>query len=110
MNKLILIAVSLVLTVGTFGCKTAPKSPEAIAYLTLADIQNAVDKALTVYGALSFEGKVSPADEARVAGAYERYQTAMLAAIRAARYDWTSPSPEGLIRLKNEIFEIVTSL
>lgn len=93
----------------TAGC-TTNRPPTTLAFLTLQDTQNLVDKAMTGYGELCALGLVTAADQARVDQAHAVFQHALATAITAARQNWSAPTDTGLNGLSTELIALINSI
>ena len=89
------------------GCKTIP---EAAAYNSLRGVAVSVDNAMRAYADLAVAGRVSEGDQARVKRAYGAYQHSMVIAITAARLDYSSPAPEDLRLIANQLVDLIGGL
>jgi len=95
----------LVLTPGLFtACQT---TPEQVAFNTLDQISKTTDAALNAYYDLVVAGKIDQPTQARVREIKGRYQTAMNAAVKAARGNTWTTAPEDVQRLASMLAEII---
>ena len=99
--------LSLILAV---GCGTAPKSPQAVAYIALADTVHTVDAAMKIYGQACAAGKLDAKTQAKVDAIHDRYRIAITEAIRVAKMDLTQPTPEKVAALATEIINTLQAL
>lgn len=90
------------------GCAHRP--PAARRYLALSDTWAAVKSAMTAYARLAEAGKISPKDCDRVDAAYEKFRAALLVAIRAAQFDWSSPNTPELDALSSDLLNLIATL
>jgi hypothetical protein len=69
-----------------------------------------VDWAMTRYhNRLSF-GFISLGEEQQVAAAYKAYQTAFNEAVRQAHADYSTPTPDNVKQLANQLLSILSSI
>ena len=89
------------------GCTTSQK---AVAYKSLNIVATSVDAAMRAYSDAVVAGKVPQSAQAKVRDLHGRYSKAMQAAIAAARFDTSSPSPENVTALSMEILNVITEV
>lgn len=82
------------------GCTTSQK---AVAYKTLAAVQQTVDSALKAYSEVLVAGKVDQATQIKVADAKAKYEVAFKAAVEAARGDLNTLTPENVKALADQL-------
>jgi len=85
------------------GCQ----NPRAASYKTLAAVRDLVDHAETLYGDAVAAGRVTPAQEREVDKKITEFHAAYLAAVRAARSDYTTPTSPDLDRLAEALVSLI---
>lgn len=107
----VLVVITIALPVYT-GCKTSEGSrpPVTVAYMTLATVQNGVNKSLEVYGIKRAKGKVSDEQRAKIKEAYTHYQALFATSIELARFNYSTPAPEELARLALTLETLIYNL
>lgn len=106
------VALGMMLVAGAqvmTGCVTKP-TPQAVAYLTLADTQKVVDKAMKFYGAQCAAGNISVENQARIDAAHDRYRTAFRGAVLLARTDYKQLTPDNVLFITNELLALIQKL
>lgn len=89
------------------GCTTSQK---AVAYKTLAAVQQTVDSDLKAYSEVLVAGKVDQATQIKVADAKAKYEVAFKAAVDAARGNLESPTPEQVQTLADNLTTILNAV
>lgn len=89
------------------GCTTSQK---AVAYKTLAAVQQTVDSALKAYSEVLVAGKVDQATQIKVADAKAKYEVAFKAAVETARGNLESPTPEQVQSLADNLTTILNAV
>ena len=102
-GPLLLVAISVMLA-GVLFCGTGCKSsPQAVTYQVAATSSVTVETAIHAYDVFAGQGKTTPAMNARVKAAYERYQAAMAVvcdagAVYAATATTNAPSASAALQ------------
>ena len=87
------------------GCTT---SQQAVAYKTLNIVATSVDAGMKAFADAVVAGKVSQPVQDKVREIHGRYSKAMQAAIVSARFDTSQVAPEDLIKLADELRNLIT--
>jgi hypothetical protein len=106
-SKLPMILLLGSLAVFFAGC--AVTSPKAKAYLALKDTQTLVASAERAYGDAVVAGRVSAADQVKCDDAITKFHAAFKTAVRAARHDYTAPTPPDLQRLADSLVALIST-
>jgi len=91
----------------TVGCAT---SPRRATYNTLATIGAAVDKSMKMYSDAVLAGRITPEQREKVRDIKNQYNRIYVAACSAAAFDYESAAPEDLIKIKNELLDLIVTL
>ncbi|HMP84455.1 MAG TPA: hypothetical protein PKA41_17300, partial [Verrucomicrobiota bacterium] len=105
-----LVALTAGLLFLTTGCANTNTEPRAVAYLTLADVKTAVDKAERFYGDEVAAGRVTEKQQASIDAKIVDFHAAFLVAVRAARADYTSASSPDLDALATSLINLIYQL
>jgi len=76
----------------------------------LKQTRNDVDWAMTRYHNRLAFGFISLGEQEQVTAAYKAYQTAFNEAVRQAHSDYTSPTPDNVKQLANQLLSILGSI
>ena len=98
------IAISLALHL---GCTT---SQQRVTFNTLYSIEQGTTSALDGYDSLVIQGKISTNDVPKVSAAYNKFQTAFLVALDAARYNTNAIAPPSLVVESEDVVNLINSL
>ena len=90
------------------GCQTL--SEKDTWFKTLAAVGYSVDGAMVSYADAQVAGLTTPEQDARVAELHGRYQPVYNAAVRAARYDYSTMTPEEVAAVAAELTELIFSI
>jgi hypothetical protein len=96
------------------GCSILAPQPgisyEASVYRSFEDVWTVTKQAYTLHLDRVAAGKVTPADAADVARAWENFRSAYLIALDAARMDQTAFTPARVRNLADDVLTLIGSL
>ena len=92
-NQLTAVLAALLLVVVVSSCVScATATPATVSYRTIASVKLAVDTGMQVWADRVIDGKTTPAQEAQVKAAFQKYTAAAGAAAAIMRAS-TDPAP-----------------
>jgi hypothetical protein len=106
-SKLPLVLALALPLLATTACQ---HTPEAQAYLTLANTKTVVLEAMDVYAVQVAVCQVDPATEAKIDRAYLQWSAAFEAAVELARFDYASATPDTVKRLALQLVNLIDDL
>lgn len=99
------VAIFLLCLAGCEGCTTSQK---ATAFKALYITATSVDAGMKAFADAVVAGKVPDATQAKVRDLHTRYSKAMQAAIAAAQFDTSQPTPANVTALATELLMLIT--
>jgi hypothetical protein len=103
----VLAAVLVTAFVGCEGCTTSQK---AVAYKSLNIVATSVDAGMKAFADAVVAGKVPQLTQDKVRDLHGRYGKAMQAAIAAARFDTSQPTPQSVTLLASDLLTTITEV
>ncbi|HNR70429.1 MAG TPA: hypothetical protein PKJ00_03495 [Verrucomicrobiota bacterium] len=99
------------LAITVTGCANQQQPDnQAVAYKSLRDIWIGVDAAMKVYGTAVVNGKVSKEKEQEIDALYYKVRNSWRLAVEVARNNQALPAPEEVVRLANQLQQLIASL
>jgi len=86
-----------------------PTAPRALAFLSLKDTWNVVDRAMNVYGEAVVRGRVSAKDQLTIDRTHAIFVAAWREAVKNTGAD-TTLTPDNVQRWSNELLLLLTNL
>ena len=111
--RLYAITMILGLCLSFTGCGSLGASkpaPQAVAYFALYDTAQLVDGAMRTYAIACVRGKVSAKDQQDIDSAHEKFRLSFREAVKLARYDWKTATPEAVGKLATDVLTLIAAV
>jgi len=102
--------LAAVLVTAFVGCEGCTTSQRTVAYKSLYIVASSTDAAMRAFADAVVAGKVPQTTQDKVRDLHGRYGKAMQAAIAAARFDTSQPTPESVSAIAGELLATITEV
>jgi hypothetical protein len=104
----LLIAAIVALSPMVTGCDSMPKSPQARAYIIMADTWAGVKAGMRIYTDAYARGDISEERREKIDNQYVKFRLAFLGALELAQFDYDAVTPESVTVLSSELLALIT--